>query len=135
MVPYRGRLALRIARVVLALASSAWFIRHSGFEITWVMALMAAFSMYSVGALLQVKFDTPVRAAIGSSADAAFLALWCWLDPLSWSAVLASSNLLVSAAILQDLVLTISAVLAALFLAVVVPLGGSPPLVWTVVAV
>jgi signal transduction histidine kinase len=121
--------------MILALASTAWFVRHSGFQVTWVMALMGAFSMYSVGALLEVKYDTPVRAAIGSSADAAFLALWCWLDPASWSAVLASSNLLVSAAILQDLVLAVAAIGAALFLAVVVPLGGSPTLVWTVLAV
>jgi signal transduction histidine kinase len=134
MVPYRGRLALRVARVVVAFASSIWFVSHSGFHLTWVMALMAAYAVYSIGALLQVKFDSPVRAAIGSSADAGFLALWCWLDPASWPAVLAAANLLVPAAILQDLVLALAAVAAALFLAVVVPLGGSPALVWAVVA-
>jgi signal transduction histidine kinase len=135
MVPYRGRLALRVARMILALASTAWFVQHSGFQVTWVMALMAAYSMYSAGALLEVKYDTPVRAAVGSSADAAFFALWCWLDPSSWPAVLASSNLLVAAALLQDLVLAVAAIVAALFLAIVVPLGGSPSLVWTVLAV
>jgi signal transduction histidine kinase len=120
---------------LLALGSAGWYIRHSGFQLSWVTAVMAAYAAYSIGALLEVKYDSPVRAAIGASADSGFLALWCWLDPNSWPPILAVANLLIPAAILQDVALTVAAAGVALFLAVVLPQGVMPALVWTVVAV
>ena len=59
MVPYRGRLALRIARLVLALTSSAWYFAHGGWHLTWPAAVMVAYALYAAGALLEVKYDTP----------------------------------------------------------------------------
>jgi signal transduction histidine kinase len=134
MVPYRGRLALRAARVLLAIASTVWYFQHGGFHLTWVAAVMVAFAVYSVGALIDAKFDTPVRSAIGTSADTIFLAVWCWVDPYSWPPALATANLLAPAAMLQDVVITAAAFLAALFLSLVIPEERAPALVWNVVS-
>ena len=41
MVPYRGRLALRIARVLLALACLAWYVRAADERFTSVVAVLA----------------------------------------------------------------------------------------------
>src|SRR5258707_11815145 len=103
MIPYRGRLALRIARMALAIACLAWYLRGLGLSsgqspglslalsFTWVTAVLAAYAVYSIGALLEIKFDTPIRAAIGASADAAFFALWAWLQPTGLPPPMAAS--------------------------------------------
>src|SRR5437016_5889081 len=135
MIPYRGRLALRIARIVLAIACLAWYLRGTGLSFTWVTAVLAAYAVYSVGALLEIKFDTPLRAAIGTSADAAFFALWAWLEPAGWPPAMACALLLVSAMLLSDLPRMVSAAGVALFLALVLPRVFSPGLVWTVCSV
>ena len=134
MVPYRGRQALRIARVALALASSAWYFAHGGWHLTWTAAVMIAYAVYSLGALLEVQYDTPVRSAIGTSTDAGFLALWCWLDPYTWVATLAIANLLTGASLLLDVFLTIAAAGVALFITVVVPAQNNSMLIWTALA-
>lgn len=120
---------------MLALASMGWYVISAGLSVTWVIAVMAAYAVYAVGALLEVKFDTPIRAAIGTSADAAFLALWCWLDAASWPAAMAAANLLASAAILLDFLLTACTVAVALFLAFAVTPTGKGAMVTQVLAV
>jgi signal transduction histidine kinase len=137
MIPYRGRLALRIARMALAVAGLAWYLRGPGLlsfalNFTWVTAVLAAYTVYSVGALLEIKFDTPVRAAIGSTADAAFFALWVWLEPAGWPPAMACALLLGSAVLLSDLPRMSAAAGVALFLTLVLPSVFSPGLVWTV---
>jgi signal transduction histidine kinase len=134
MVPYRGRLALRIARMTLAVVCLAWYVRGSGLSFTWVISLLGAYAAYALGALLETKFDTPVRAAIGTSADAAFFALWAWIAPGSWPPALACALLLTSAMLLHDLSRALAAAGVALFLALIVPSPGSAQ-VWTVASV
>jgi signal transduction histidine kinase len=134
MVPYHGRLALRIARLVLAVACLLWFLRGAGLSFTWVTAILSAYVVYSVGALLEIKFDTPLRAAIGSSADAVFFALWVWIEPAGWPPPLACALLLASAMLLLDLSRMFAAAGVALFLALVLPPVFNP-LVWTICAI
>jgi len=139
MVPYRGRLALRIARIVLAVACTAWYLRGTGLSfalsLTWVTAILAAYVVYSVGALLEIKFDTPIRAAIGISADAGFFAMWVWLEPAGWPPAMACALLLGSAVLLADLPRMFAAAGVVLFLALVLPAAPFSSLLWTVCAV
>ena len=51
MVPYRGRLAFRIARTVLALAGLLYYALTSSWTFTWVLAVLAAYAVYALGAL------------------------------------------------------------------------------------
>ena len=134
MVPYRGRLALRVSRLILALLSLAWYVHLSGLGLNWVSALMAAYCVFALGTLLDTRFDTPLRAAFGTSADAAFFALWAWYDPGSGPPALACGFLLASTVLMHDLFRVTATAGVALFLAVVMPVTGRMALVWTVLA-
>lgn len=134
MVPYRGRLALRLARVVLALAGAGWFVYGAGLHFTWVMALVAAYAMYAVGALLDLRYDSSVRSALSVTFDAANFALWAWLAPASWAPVLACGYLIASAVMLQDLLRTAGVAGVLLALALLLAPGGSGELAWSVLA-
>jgi signal transduction histidine kinase len=134
MVPYRGRLALRIARLVVALACGAWYIRAAGLELSWISALLAAYAAYALGALFDIGYETPLRSAIAIVADSTFFALWAWLTPEGWEPAVACAYLLASAVLLHDLLRASIAAAVALFIAVVLPPQGMGPLVWTVVA-
>src|SRR5439155_17500049 len=131
MVPYRGRQALRLARLALAVSSIAWHFLHGGVHFTWPSVVMLVYTAYSVGALLELKYDTRIRAAIGASADAAFLAMWCWLDPFLWATVIAVGVLVAPPAILLDAMLTVITSLVAIFIVFSVPSQNNPTLVWS----
>jgi signal transduction histidine kinase len=134
MVPYRGRLALRVARLVLAAACGAWYLRVAGAELSWISALLAAYLVYAIGSLFDLRYETPVRLAVSTVADAAYFGLWAWLSPASWEAPLACSYLLASAMMLQDRLRGSIAAGVALLIAAAAP-GGPGPLVWTVAAI
>src|SRR5215469_1374176 len=109
MVPFRGRLALRIARVALALACLAWYWRVADQRFTSVLAVLAAYAMYAVGVLFEARLDSPVRGGIALLADTVFFGFWSWLlavDWLAWPsggwlAALICGYLLASAAVLH----------------------------------
>jgi signal transduction histidine kinase len=134
MVPYRGRLALRIARLVVAISCGSWYLRAAGFELSWITALLAAYAAYAVGLLFDISHDSRLRAAITIGADAAYFALWAWLSPGSWEPAVACAFLLVSTVLLHDLMRACIAGGVALFIAIVLPPQGPGALVWTVVA-
>jgi len=134
MVPYHGRLALRIARVVLAVACAAAYVRTAGFEQNWVSALIAAYTMYSLGAVFAVRYETPVRSATAIIADATNFAIWTWQAPGDWQPALACGYLLGSTVLLHDLARAAITFAAALFIALILPPGPNGNLVWTVVA-
>jgi signal transduction histidine kinase len=133
MVPYRGRLALRVARLVIAAACAAWYVRKAGLELTWVSALLAAYLIYAAGLLLDISHDSRLRLAVSIVADATFFAIWAWLEPEGWEAALACAYLLASAVLLTDRMRGSVAAGVALLIAVVLP--GPGPLVWTVLAI
>src|ERR1700704_5917929 len=103
MVPYHGRLALRIARLVLAAACAVAYIRTVGFEQNWVSALVAAYAVYALGAVFAVRYENPLRAATAIVADATNFAIWTWQAPGEWQPALACSYLLASTVLLHDL--------------------------------
>src|ERR1700680_895670 len=134
MVPYRGRLALRIARLVLALACATAYVQTAGFGQNWVTALLAAYPVYSLGSVFSVRYDGPLRAATAIVADATNFAIWTWQAPGDWQPALACGYLLASTVLLHDLVRAGLTFAAALFIALIVPAGRNSNLVWTVVA-
>ena len=138
MVPYRGRLALRIARVLLALACLGWYCRSADERFTSVLAVLAAYAVYAIGALFEAKFDSSIRAGIALIADTVFFGFWNWLiaagwlgwPSSGWLAALLCGYLLASAAILHDLtrVLVTSGVVS--LLAILFAPRGDVPILW-----
>src|ERR1041385_2564810 len=134
MVPYRGRLALRVARLVLAIACAAAYVGTAGFGQNWVTALIAAYTVYSLGAVFAVGQNNSLSAATAIVADATNFAIWTWQAPGDWQPALACSYLLASTVLLHDLVRAAITFVAALFIALILPAGPAGNLVWTVVA-
>ncbi len=134
MVPYRGRLSLRIARTVLAMACLGWFGITAGLHINWLAAVLAAYAMYSLGELPEFGYPSSTRTAIGLLVDAAYFGLWSWMAPGAWMPAVAAGYLLASTLILLDFGRTLVVAAVTLFVAVVLPSPPSPELVWTVTA-
>lgn len=134
MIPYRGRLSLRIARTVLAAACLAWYGISAGLHVNWLTALLAAYLAYSLGALYEVRFDASMRSPVGILADTLYFGLWSFIAPGAWMPAMAAGYLLASVCLLQDLPRTVSAAAVALVLAVVLPSPATPALIWTVCA-
>jgi signal transduction histidine kinase len=135
MVPYKGRLAFRVARTVLAFSALLYYGFTAGWHLTWVVAVLAAYAVYALGALPEIRFDSPMRAAVGLVIDAAYFGVWCWVAPASWATALAAGYLLASAAVLHDITRTVSAILAALAMVLVLPPPGAASIIWTTLAV
>jgi signal transduction histidine kinase len=142
MVPYRGRLALRIARIVLAAACLAWYARVADERFTSLLAVLAAYLAYAIGAIFELRLDSPSRARIALVADTAFFGFWSWVvasgwvgwPAAGWMAALLCGYVLASAALLHDVVRVIgAAVVVALLAALFAPRGEMPP-VWVAVA-
>src|SRR5579862_8796222 len=121
MIPYRGRLALRIARLVLAVSCGLWFARAGGLGGNWITALLAAYMLYAVGALFEIRSKSQIPSAIAAVADATYFALWTWLSPEGWQAALACGLMLASAVLLHDLLRASITIAVALFIGVVLP--------------
>ena len=134
MVPYHGRLALRIARLVLAVACATAYIRTAGFGQNWVTALIAAYTVYSLGAVFAVRYESTLSSATAIVADATNFAIWTWQTPGDWQPALACSYLLGSTVLLHDLARAGVTFVAVLFIALILPPGRNGNLVWTVVA-
>jgi signal transduction histidine kinase len=135
MVPYRGRLALRVARVALAFSSFLYYGFTSGWHVTWVVAVLAAYVVYSLGALPEIRFDSPARAAFGLVIDTAYFGVLCWAAPGTWPAAVSVGYLMASAVLLHDFTRTISVSLAALVMTLVLPPPGTFAILSTACAV
>jgi signal transduction histidine kinase len=132
MIPYRGRLSLRIARTALALACLGWYGLTAGLHLNWLTVVLAAYAVYSFGALSEVRFVALMRSPIGVLADTLYFGLWAWFAPGAWMPSMAAGYLLASACILQDLARTGAVAVVALLLALLLPSPPVPSLVWTV---
>ncbi|HLW76452.1 MAG TPA: sensor histidine kinase [Bryobacteraceae bacterium] len=147
MVPYRGRLALRIARIALAAACLAWYLRAADERFLSLISVLAAYLVFAIGAIFELRFDSPLRARIALIADAVFFAFWSWIAGAGWAGSpdgwLASSwlssllcaYLLASAVLLHDLLRTAAAALAAVALAAIFSPHGDPAPVWVAVGI
>src|SRR5579883_3339252 len=115
MVPYRGRLALRIARIVLAVACLAWYVRVADERFTSILAVLLAYVAYSVGSFFELRLASPLRAGIALIADTAFFGFWGlmtasgWLGwpSAGWMSALLCGYVVTTAALLHDQVRTI----------------------------
>lgn len=140
MVPYRGRFALRIARMVLATACLISYVRATGWRFTWIVALLAAYLVYAVGSMFEVRFDSTIRTNLGLVIDTAYFGFWTYLapggwtgsTPAGWMSALDGSYLFASAVMLQE----VSRVVMVAIIALLDSLLFTPPeemsLVWTV---
>ena len=129
MVPYQGRFALRIARVVLALACLAWYPFTTGARISSSLVFLIAYAIFAVGTLFETHFDSPPRANVGLVIDFAFFAFCKWLLPAEWAPALAYGYLLLSAALLQRLMYVVAVALGAMILIIALTTPGSG-LIW-----
>src|SRR5580692_7282773 len=130
MIPYRGRLSLRIARIALALACLGWYGLTAGLHINWLTLVLAAYAVYSFGALAEVRFDAAMRSPIGVLADTFYFGLWVWFAPGTWMPSVAAGYLLASVCLLQDLARTAAVGVVALLLALLLPSPPVPALMW-----
>src|ERR1700692_453623 len=139
MVPYRGRFALRIARLVLAAVCLAAYVRFTGGHCTWIVALLAAYLVYSVGAMFEDRYDSIWSVNIGLIVDTAYFGFWTWLapggwngsTPAGWMSAFDASYLFASTVLLQD----VTRVVVVSIVALIDSLLFTPPeemsLVWT----
>jgi signal transduction histidine kinase len=110
MVPYRGRFALRIARLALAAVCLAAYVRAIGWHFTWIVALLAAYLVYAVGAMFEDRYDSTWSVNIGLIVDTTYFGFWTWLAPggwtgstaAGWMSAIDASYLFASAVLLQD---------------------------------
>src|SRR5580658_5487957 len=114
MIPYRGRLSLRIARTALALGCLAWYGLSTGLHVNWLTALLTAYAVYSFGALSEVRFVSLMRSPVGVLADTLYFGLWAWFAPGTWMPSMAAAYLLGSTCMLQDLARTVAVAVVAL---------------------
>jgi signal transduction histidine kinase len=140
MVPYRGRFALRIGRLVLATACVIGYVRASGWHLTPVTALLIAYLVYSIGAMFEIPFDSHWRTNFGLVIDTAYFGFWTYLapggwtgsTPAGWLSALDAGYLFASVVLLQELsrVFLVLAVMLIDALLLTPPEGDS--LIWTV---
>ncbi|MDP8990152.1 MAG: sensor histidine kinase [Acidobacteriota bacterium] len=128
MVPYQGRSAIRVARVVLALTCLAWF-PFTGGRISSSLVFLIAYAIFAVGTLFETRFDSAPRAFVALVIDFTFFAFSKWLLPVDWASALAYGFLLISVATLHEFVTVLIVAAAAIVLIVLltVPGGG---LIW-----
>ncbi len=142
MVPYRGRLAIRIARIALAMACLAWYARVADERFPSLLALLAAYLVYAIGVLFELRLDSPVRARIALLADTAFFGFWSWIagsgwvgPSAGWMSTLLCAYLLASAVVLHDLIRVAGVAVTAVALAALFAPQGEMPPVWVATAV
>lgn len=139
MVPYRGRFALRIARVVIATACLLSYGRATGWHFTWVVSLLAAYLVYAIGAIFEVRFDSTWRTNAGLVIDTAFFGFWTWLapggwtgsTPAGWMSALDGAYLFSSAVLFQDVPRIVAVAAIALIDSILLTPPEEMSLVWT----
>ncbi len=138
MVPYRGRLALRIARIALAIACLVWYAVRADERFASILAVLAAYLVYAVGTLFELKLDSPIRARIALIADTAFFGFWMWIvasgwigwPSSGWISALLCGYVLVSAVTLHDVLRASGVAVVVALLAFLFAPRGEMPLVW-----
>lgn len=127
MVPYRGRFALRIARLSVSLVCAALYLITGGFELNTLWVLLAVHAVYSALECIDIGYETRPRSWIAFAADAAYFGIWSWTLPSGVQAPLACAFFLASTALLHDRIRVLAAVAGAL--AVALATGGIAPVI------
>ncbi|HTS78176.1 MAG TPA: sensor histidine kinase [Bryobacteraceae bacterium] len=142
MVPYRGRLALRITRLLLAASCLTWYALRAEERFASILAVIAAYLVYAAGALFELRFDSTIRARIALIADTTFFGFWMWLVGSGWAgwpssgwiSSLLCGYVLASALLLHDVLRASVASAVVVILTVVFAPRGEMPLVWVALA-
>jgi signal transduction histidine kinase len=129
---------LRIARLALAVACLACYAWIVGAGLNSVLALLAAYAVYSFGALFELRFDSPLRAAVALVADVAFFGFWIWVAAsflegwmaAPWLSASLCGYVLASAVLLHGLDRAIGVAAVSALLAVLLTPRGDMALVW-----
>jgi len=143
MVPYRGRLALRIARIALAVACLVWYVRVADERFTSILAVLLAYVAYAVGSFFELRLDSPFRARIAIIADTVFFGFWSWMavagwigwPSAGWMSALLCGYVVASAALLHDQIRTIVVAAVLVLLSVLFAPGNEMPVVWTALGI
>ena len=133
MVPYRGRFALRIARLILSILCAGWYFLSMETVPVVAIALLAAHAAFATIALMRAEFDTPLYLKTSLAVDAGYFLLWIWLAPLEWQPAMACAYLLTCTSVTRP-VNTVSIVAGASLLAVFFSPAGSYTLAVSVIA-
>ena len=64
MVPYRGRMALRVARVFLAFVTLGAYPFIEGAHISASLAFLVAYAIFAAGTLYETRLDSQPHALI-----------------------------------------------------------------------
>jgi signal transduction histidine kinase len=96
--------------MVLATACLISYVRTTGSHFTWIIALLAAYLVYAVGSMFEVRFDSTLRTNLGLVIDTAYFGFWTYLAPGGWTgstaagwlSALDGSYLFASAVMLQE---------------------------------
>ena len=142
MVPYRGRLALRITRIVLAVACVLWYLRVADERFTSILAVLLAYVVYSVGTMFELRLDSPGRARIALIADTVFFAFWSWAvasgwigwPAAGWMSAALCGYVAASAAVLHDSLRTIVVAAALMFFSALFAPRNEMQVVWVAIA-
>jgi signal transduction histidine kinase len=132
MVPYRGRMALRVARVALAFATLGAYPFVEGAHLSASLAFLVAYAIFAAGTLYEAKFDAQPGTTIALAIDGAFFTYCLWLLPLAWPPPLALGYLLISAAMLHPFSRVVAAGTVAAILVLLSP--GLGTFFWLAVA-
>ena len=104
--------------------------------------MLAAYLVYAVGTLFELRLDSPVRARIALIADTAFFGFWMWVvasgwvgwPSAGWISALLCGYVLVSAVLLHDVLRVVGVAVVVAFLAFLFAPRGEMPLVWVSLA-
>jgi len=142
MVPYRGRLALRIARIAMAVGCLAWYAAVADARFTSILAVLAAYAVYSIGTLFELRLDSPARAGIALIADTVFFAFWNWVvasgwigwPAAGWMSAALCGYVAASAAVLHDRLRTMVVAAVLILVAALFAPHNEMPVVWVAIA-
>jgi signal transduction histidine kinase len=140
MVPYRGRFALRIARMAVAAVCLASYVRTTSWHFTWIIALLSAYLVYAIGAMFEVRYDATWQVNLGLIVDTAYFGFWTWLapggwtgsTPAGWMSSCDAAYLFAAAVLLQDLARVVVVSMVTLIDSLLFTPPEEMSLVWTV---
>jgi signal transduction histidine kinase len=132
MIPYRGRQAVRIARLVLSIACVGWYAVNAWHRALGLSALLLGVHLlFAVLDVAAFNLETSLRLRVGLGIDVLYFTGWAWLAPEAFPAVWAAAVALGGAVVLQTpfvaMVTAVGVVLLSLS-------GWTQVLPWTVAA-
>lgn len=134
MVPYRGRFAFRIARLILSILCAGWYLQSTGFGSAVAVSLLAIHLAFAIFALIRMDFDAQNQTRLALAADSGYYVLWVWLAPASWQALFACAYVLALIAVFHTVVVSAVVTAWAIFVALLVPRTGPGSLATSVIA-